>query len=349
MIEAPVIGRLAEFVAIRSVSGEEEQLADRIGLILDGAGVEAFREGRNVWARRGEGSPCLLLNSHLDSVPPVDGWTVDPWVPRVEGDRLVGLGASDAKASVAAMLEAFLTAPLPASGSGTLVFAATCDEETGGEGLEKLAPSIPFDAAVIGEPNGFAPAIAQKGLVKVRLIARGKAGHAARPHLGQNAIVRAAEDILAIRGLELDVEDPLLGKPTATVTVVFGGVRSNVVPDRCEVIVDARTIGGFDNDAMLEAIRTHVSSEVEVLSKRLKPVLGDPGSKIARAASAASGGKPPAGFPSVSDLAHLGGRPGVVFGPGDPAQSHTANESIALAAVAEAPEVYRRCIAAYFA
>lgn len=346
MMDAPVIGRLAEFVSIRSVSGEEEQLADRIGLILDGAGVEAFREGRNVWARRGQGSPCLLLNSHLDTVPPVDGWTVDPWVPRVDGDRLVGLGASDAKASVAAMLEAFLTAPLP---SGTLVFAATCDEETGGEGLEKLAPSIPFDAAIVGEPNGFAPAIAQKGLVKVKLVARGKAGHAARPHLGDNAIVRAAKDILAIQSLELDAEDPLLGKPTATVTVVFGGVRSNVVPDRCEVIVDARTIGPFDNDAMIGAIRARVASEVEVLSKRLRPVVGDPNSKIARAASAASGGEPPAGFPSVSDLAHLGGRPGVVFGPGEPGQSHSANESIALTAVAEAPEVYRRAIAAYFA
>jgi acetylornithine deacetylase len=348
---APVVQRLGELVAIRSVSGEEGPLADRIAEILDGAGVEAFREGRNVWARRGEGSPCLLLNSHLDTVPPVDGWTADPWTPRVENGRLFGLGASDAKASVAALLDAFLTAPLPAPGSGALVFAATCDEETGGEGLEKLAPRIPFgfDEAIVGEPNDFTPAVAQKGLVKVKLVARGKASHAARPHVGENAIVRAAQDILAIQNLELDAEDPLLGRPTATVTVVFGGVRSNVVPDRCEVIVDARTIGGFDNDAMLGAIRTHVASEVEVLSKRLKPVVGDPNSKIARAASAASGGKPPGGFPSVSDLAHLGGRPGVVFGPGEPAQSHAADESIALAAVAEAPEVYRRAIAAYFA
>jgi acetylornithine deacetylase len=344
--EVSIVDRLREFVSVRSVSGEEGPLADRIGEILDGAGVEAHREGRNVWARRGEGANALLLNSHLDTVPPVDGWSADPWHPRVEGDRLVGLGVSDAKASVAAMLDAFLTATVPSSGA--LVFAATCDEETGGEGLEKLAPALVFDSAIVGEPNGFAPAVSQKGLVKVKIVARGKAGHAARPHLGENAIVRAAEDILAIQNMELDAEDPLLGRPTATVTVVFGGVRSNVVPDRCEVIVDARTIGSFDNDAMLGAIRMHAASEVEVLSKRLKPVAGDPSSKIARAASAVSG-RPPAGFPSVSDLAHLGGKPGVVFGPGEPAQSHAANESIPLAAVAEAPEMYRRVIAAYFA
>jgi acetylornithine deacetylase len=343
-----VVDRLRELVAIRSVSGEEEIVADRIAEILEGAGVEARRDGRNVWARRGEGGPTLLLNSHLDTVPPVDGWSADPWSPRLEGDRLVGLGVSDAKASVVSLLEAFLTAELP-GGKGALVFAATCDEETGGEGLEKLAPQLVFDAAIVGEPNGFTPAVSQKGLVKVRLVARGKAGHAARPHLGENAIVKAAEDILAIRNLDLDAEDPILGRPTATVTIVFGGVRSNVIPDRCEVVVDARTIGAFDNDAMLGAIRMHVVSEVEILSKRLRPVVGDPNSRIARAASEASGGKTPGGFPSVSDLAHLSGRPGVVFGPGEPAQSHAANESIPIPMVERAPEIYRRAIQGYFA
>src|SRR5205085_7641695 len=113
------------------------------------------------------------------TVPAVEGWTADPWVPRIEGDRLVGLGASDAKASVAALLEAFLTAPL--AGNVRVVFAATCDEETGGQGLEKLVPHLTFDAAIVGEPNGFRPAIAQKGLLKLKLTARGRAGHAARP------------------------------------------------------------------------------------------------------------------------------------------------------------------------
>ena len=344
-----VVDRLRELVAIRSVSGEEGIVADRIAEILEGAGVEAQREGRNVWATRGESEPTLLLNSHLDTVPPVDGWSADPWQPRVEGDRLVGLGVSDAKASVVSLLEAFLTADLPPGRKGRLVFAATCDEETGGEGLEKLAPQLAFDAAIVGEPNGFTPAVSQKGLVKVRLVARGRAGHAARPHLGENAIVKAAEDILAIQNLDLDANDPILGRPTATVTIVFGGVRSNVIPDRCEVVVDARTIGSFDNDAMLGAIRMHVVSEVEVLSKRLRPVVGDPSSRIARAASEASGGTTPGGFPSWSDLAHLGGRPGVVFGPGEPAQSHAANESIPIPMVAAAPDIYRRTIAAFFA
>ncbi|MEO8430952.1 MAG: M20/M25/M40 family metallo-hydrolase [Acidobacteriota bacterium] len=344
---ATVLDRLIEFVSIPSVSGAEAALADRIAEICSESGTAAERAGRNVWARRGEGPPCLLLNSHLDTVPAAAGWTGDPFSPRLAGDRVIGLGASDAKASVASMLEAFLTAPLPERGS--VIFCATCDEETGGEGLEVLAPRLDFDAAVIGEPNGFLPAVSQKGLLKLKLVARGLAGHAARPHLSENAIVRAAEDILAIQALRFPAEDPHLGRPTASPTIVRGGERSNVVPDVCEVVVDTRTIAAFDNEAMLSAIRAAVGSEVTVLSSRLKPVSGDPAWKIAGAASAAAGGAAIGGFPSVSDLAHVGGRPAVVFGPGEPAQSHAAGESISVAAVLEAPAVYRRLIAAYFA
>lgn len=341
-----IVQRVAEFVSIPSVSGEEARLADRIGEICRAAGVSVSRPGRNVLALRGNGGPCLLLNSHLDTVPPVEGWTADPWSPRIDGGRLVGLGSNDAKASVAALLEAFLTVPLPPSGS--LVFAATCDEETGGEGMEKLACNIEFDDAIVGEPNGFAVAVSQKGLVKLKLTARGRAGHAARPHLADNAIVRAAKDVLAVEALEFGVEDPHLGRPTAAVTVVRGGMKSNVVPDRCELTVDARTIGGFDNEAMIAAIRGAVSSDVEVLSARLNPVRGNPASRIARAALAAVGGSGAGGFASVSDLAHLAGKPAIVFGPGAPAESHRADESIALEALVAAPGVYRKTIAAYF-
>jgi acetylornithine deacetylase/succinyl-diaminopimelate desuccinylase-like protein len=100
---------------------------------------------------------------------------------------------------------------------------------------------------------------------------------------------------------------------------------------------------------MIEAVRGAVSSEVEVLSSRLKPVAGDPDSRIARAALTAVSGARATGFPSVSDLAHLRGRPAIVFGPGTPEESHRADESISLERVLAAPEIYRRTIAAYFA
>lgn len=338
--------RLAEIVAIPSVSGDEKWLAERLAAILLDGGVSVAQDGRNVFARRGDGPPSLLLNSHIDTVPPVDGWTSYPWNPRVEGDRLIGLGANDAKASVVSMLEAFLTAPLPPA--GTILFAATCDEETGGEGLEKLAPQLTFDAAVLGEPNDFGVAVAQKGLVKLKVTARGRSGHAARPHLAQNAIEQAAKDVVTLGSMAFGATDPFLGEPTVAVTMIKGGLRSNVIPDSCELTVDARTIHGFDNDRMVAAVKEAVSGEVEVLSARLKPVAGDPGWSVARAALEAAPGRRVTGFPSVSDLAHLSGRPAIVFGPGTPEESHKADESISLASLAEAPGIYRRLIAAYF-
>jgi acetylornithine deacetylase len=344
---ASIVGLLSELVSIPSVSKNEAAIADRIVGLCRGSGIDAELRGRNVVARRGNGGPTLLLNSHVDTVPPVDGWRADPWTPRVENGRLIGLGANDAKASVAAMLEAFRTVAL--TGPGTLVFAATCDEETGGEGLERLVPDLTFDAAIVGEPNDFSVAVAQKGLVKLRLTARGRAGHAARPHLADNAISRSGRDALALEALDFGIEDPLLGKPTAAVTEIHGGVKSNVIPDVCRMTVDARTIPAFDNDAMVAAIRRAVSSEVEVLSSRLHPVAGDAASKIAHAALAAAGRSRVAGFPSMSDLAHLSGKPAIVFGPGTPEQSHAAEESIGLEALTAAPAIYRRAIEGFFA
>jgi acetylornithine deacetylase len=337
---------LRELVGIPSVSGNEGRIADRIADICAAGGAAAERRGRNVLAARGTGRPALLLTSHTDTVPPVDGWSEDPFTPRLEGNRIVGLGANDAKASVAGMLEAFLTAEIPERGA--LFFAATCDEETGGQGLEALAPELTLDAAIVGEPNGFAVAIAQKGLVKLRLVARGRAGHASRPQLADNAITRAARDVLAIEGLRFEAEDPFLGKPTATVTMASGGVRSNVIPDRCELVVDARTIPEFDNERMVAFVRGAVASEIEILSTRFTPVRGAAEMTIARAALEANPGASIGGFAGVSDLLHVAHVPSIVFGPGSPEASHRADESIALEEVERAPAVYRRTIAAYF-
>ncbi len=338
---------LRDLVAIPSPSGSEERVRDHLARALTGAGHAANVSGRNVWALRGRGGPTLLLASHVDTVPPGSGWTADPWAPREREGRLLGLGANDAKASVASMVSAFLD--WDERSPGRLLLAATCDEETGGQGLERLVHELPrFDAAVIGEPNGFDVAVAQKGLVKIRCTARGRTGHAARPHQAENAIYRAARDVARIEALRFEARDPILGSPTAAVTLVEGGVRSNVIPDECRFTIDARTIPAFDNGRLVEKVRSTVESEVAVLSDRLRPVAGEPDSAIARAALAARFGSRITGFDGVTDLVHVSHVPAIVFGPGTGAASHQPDEWIDLAALDEAPAVYTLLARGFF-
>ncbi len=136
---------------------------------------------------------------------------------------------------------------------------------------------------------------------------------------------------------------------SAAVTMVKGGVRSNVIPDACELTVDARTIHAFDNERDGRGDpRGRILGGGGPLGAAANPSRDDPEWTIAKAALQAAPGSSVVGFQSVSDLAHLGGKPAIVFGPGTPDQSHKADESISLSKLAEAPEIYRRTIAAWF-
>lgn len=346
------IALLREMVALRSVSGEEAPLRDTIARWIAARGLEPRVDGRNVWAVRGAAGPGLLLNSHTDTVPPSPEWTRDPFRPEIEGGRLFGLGANDAKGCLAAMIAAFLDVPDSAIRGGRLLLAATCDEEVWGEGLEKLLPKLPpLDAGVVGEPSHLEVATAQKGLLRADVVARGRAGHASRPHLAENAISKAASAVARIHAIPLAArEHPLLGAPTATVTMIQGGVKSNVVPPECRLTVDCRTVPNCDNAAMAEALRAAVPDcEVTVKSDRLKPIEGPRDSAVALAALAAAGKEKPIGFRGVTDFAHVGkAMPGVILGPGTWDQSHAANESVSVEEVERAARIYAALVTGYF-
>lgn len=123
-----------------------------------------------------------MLNSHIDTVKPVAGWSKDPFAADAgEDDRLYGLGSNDAGASVVSLYEAF-TILSKKSQPSNLIFLASCEEEVSGKnGLElALAELPPIHFAVVGEPTEMQPAVAEKGLMVLDCIALGKAGHAAR-------------------------------------------------------------------------------------------------------------------------------------------------------------------------
>ena len=329
-------------VRIRSLSGNEQGCVDLLRETVPGARVS----GRNIWAVRGDGPRTLLLNSHTDTVPDSPEWTIDPHGAELSDGKVHGLGANDAKGPLAALVCAFLEADLPAD--ARLVRAATCEEEVGGAGLGTLRPELPaIDAAIIGEPTGMEVCSCQRGLLRLRLTARGKSAHASRPWQGENAIEKAARDIGALAALDLP-EHPLLGPATLQATMITGGVRTNVVPPACTIEIDARTIPALDNAALHERVRGIVESEVELVSDRFGPIETAPDAAIVKAALAASKNPTPRAFGGVSDFFHVRDVPAVVMGPGRSDQSHAADEWIEVKQLERGVAIYRETIQRYF-
>ncbi|HEX5137230.1 MAG TPA: M20/M25/M40 family metallo-hydrolase, partial [Planctomycetota bacterium] len=303
--------------------------------------------GRNLVAVRGSGEDTLLLNSHMDTVPASPEWTIDPHGGVLRDGKVMGLGANDAKGPLAALVCAFVKAKVPAS--GRLVLAATCDEETGGEGLGTILDKMPrVSASIIGEPTTLEVCSCQRGLLRLRLIARGKRAHAARPWQGENAIEKAARDVMRLAQLRLPVH-PLLGAATVQATVIKGGVRTNVVPPECTVEIDARTVPELDNKRLFEMVKGVAESEVDLVSERIAPVETAPDARIVQAALAAAGQAVPRAFGGVSDLFHVRAAPGIVLGPGRSEQSHAADEWIEVEQLTRGVDVYVAAIEGYFA
>ena len=337
-----VIDLLTDIVRIPSVSGDEHACRDHLVGWLDARGVTTWASGRNVLAvREGHGpGRGLLLLTHIDVVPVGDGWTRDPWNGAVEDGKVFGRGANDAKSSAAAM--AWVVAHLdPSAFRGRLVVALVCDEETGGEGIEACAHELPpYDAAVVGEPTELDVCPGQRGLFRATLTVNGAQCHASRPWQGENAIVEAAREILALEAMDKGIPDPLLGPATLEATVIAGGTRPNVLPGRCTIEVDGRPTPTFDNTAMAAALHEHLDCDIEIKSNRFLPVRTAPDAEIVQRATAASPTGRVRAFGGVSDFFHVRHVPGVVMGPGTSAASHAANEWVAVDQVHAAVAAY---------
>jgi acetylornithine deacetylase len=284
----------------------------------------------------------------MDTVPVGGGWTRPPHEAVVEGGRVYGRGANDAKGCLAAMIEGLRRAWAKDPPAGRVCLAATCEEETSGQGLSALLPALPrADAAVIGEPTGLEPAVAQKGLLLLEVTASGRSAHAAWGG-GENAVVKAASDVLALESLRFDRRHALLGVPTLAVTRIEGGSRHNVIPDSCRIVLDIRTTPDYSQEELTALVQAAVGGKVTVRSSRLKAVATDPGHPVVRAALKARPGSKPFGSPTLSDWVFLDGIPAVKAGPGDSRRSHTPDEFIEEAELEEGAAFYEALVRAYF-
>ncbi len=357
---------------IRSVSGEEAELADFLAAWWQRRGIAAQRLGNSLLliappapaaapagaaagtAAGGAPKPLLLLDSHLDTVPPGAGWTRDPWDTSPSGGGLLhGLGANDAKGAVVGMIAAFAAfaqVDLPF----TLALALVEGEETRGTGTQEVLAELARQgrtpaAAVVGEPTGLDLAIAQKGLLVLELAAAGTACHAAHAHaLGAaNAARRLAHDLVALEAVDLGPAHPHLGMTTLEPTVVRAGSARNAVPGEATAILDVRTTPALPPAAVVERIRAAVAGQVRVLSERLVPCETPATAAIVEAARRVRPAARLYGSATLSDMVFMQGIPAIKCGPGASERSHTADEFITEAEVVAGARFYTRLVGSF--
>ena len=194
--------------------------------------------------------PSLAWNGHLDVVPVGDpsNWAHGPWEGVVEDGRLIGRGSADMKGPVASALAA--AAAIRRAGidlAGTLTFHLAADEEHMGMYGTKVLwdrGMLEQDACIVGEPSDLRVGLAERGGAWITATARGTAAHGSQPHLGVNAIASMARLVLRLPEVLPDREHPLVGRPTVNAAVITGGSAPNVVPDRCELVIDRRIVPG---------------------------------------------------------------------------------------------------------
>ena len=338
------IGLLSQLIATPSTSRNEKDAADIMEKVLRNYGFTPHREANNVWVigpHFDEQKPTLLLNAHIDTVKPVDSWRRDPFAPTIEGDTLYGLGSNDCGGGLCSLLQTFRMQTEKTQNYNLIYLASAEEEVSGKDGISRALPLLPkIDLAIVGEPTGMQPAVAEKGLMVLDVIAHGKSGHAARNE-GVNAIYEALDDMRWIRDYKFEKVSPFLGSTKMTLTVVNAGTQHNVIPDKCTMLVDIRTNEFYDNEEVYHFICQHLKSEVKAHSFRLKSSRIDPEHPLIKKCVAM--GMKPFGSPTLSDQALM---PFSSFklGPGESSRSHSADEFIRISEIADAIAKYKELL-----
>lgn len=351
--------------------GRELEAAKYLAGVLEGLGCEVeldeFEPGRaNVIARFANGSgPTFAFNSHIDVVPAGADWQHDPFVARIDDGKLYARGACDAKGPIAAMIMA-VGALIDAreKWSGTLMAIFVADEEVGSAGAKHFSAITgqSIDYVVVGEPTSNQPVIAHKGSLRPIVRIHGKSAHSGTPDLGINALYEAAKLVGLVERTHQQVKchhHHLVGHASLTITRLNGGHADNVVPDRCDLMLDRRMVPGesekqvrLDIQAMLDLAASEFGLRCEIVEWKAttggasETELSHPvvTATLAAARRAAGGAEVEVGgFQGGCDLVHFRklGANGVVIGPGSLAVAHQPEEFVPIAELEAAVTLYR--------
>ena len=271
-------------------------------------------------------------------MPANKGYTRNPLDSSVEDGKLFGLGSNDAGGSLVSLLAAFLYFYSKENLNYNLIFAATAEEEISGEnGIELLYPQLGhIDVAIVGEPTQMQMAVAEKGLLVIDCVVKGKAGHAAREE-GENAIYKAMLAIDWFKNYTFKKVSTSLGSVKMSVTIINAGMQHNMVPDVCTFTVDIRINELYTHEEIVSVIKENVAIEFVPRSMRMK----SSGISVLHplVASGQKLGRTMYGSPTTSDKA-LMSCPSLKMGPGDSARSHSADEFIYVEEIEQGIDLY---------
>ncbi|MBI4257524.1 MAG: M20 family metallopeptidase [Thaumarchaeota archaeon] len=375
-----VVRLTSELVKIPSVTGKEGEAADYVEAYMRKMGMETVIDEaapgrRNIVGRlRGSsGSPILIFNGHTDVVPPgdVSRWSVDPFGALIKDGRLYGRGSSDMKGGLASALAAVKSiVDLGLKLKGDVIVEAVVDEEAGGRaGTGRLTIDKPVkgDFVVVAEPTDLELQTAHKGDFGMEIRIEGKSAHASTPEVGVNAIhkmINLTNKILSIpKKNKWDKRaHPLLGPPYITISVIEGGLQRNMIPDRCKIVIDRRTLPKKDSVAIAKKEIEEVISEAKAEDPQLRisynsileleametdvnePIVKNMINAISQATGAVV---KPTGFRAFTDAHFYSenlGIPVVMYGPGRLQQAHSADEYVEISQLIAATKVYEHLI-----
>ena len=367
MVADPVVSLTQQLVNIDTVNppGNEADAVRLLAPILKAAGfsIKEYEYGPNrlsLVAHKGRTDrPSIILSGHLDTVPfGSQPWTNPPLEGGILGDRLYGRGAADMKGGVAVLVTAavefsnrVMDTPV------TLILSA--DEEIGCSGVARLVKDGVLPEAycvLVAEPTSNMPCLGHKGILWLKALFHGKTAHAAFPDLGDNALVKAAQAVIALNGSVFNGKShPVMGEATLVTSRFFSGDNYNSVPDLAEVGIDIRSTVNWSHSAMLKTIDqllAPLAPEIEVLFDLL-PIWTEPANEVVAAVFGAC-------ETVRGELVHprivtfytdggvlgpgLGDVPTIVLGPGNPGMAHKVNEYVPVKELTEGVQIYLKIL-----
>jgi succinyl-diaminopimelate desuccinylase len=365
-----VISLTRELLAFNNINppGNEEEIARFAGKLLTDNGFRTeyyfFGESRlHLIAEKGLSDirPPIVLSGHFDTVPLGNRkWSVDPFGGQILDGKIWGLGSSDMKGGLAAMMLASIKAfeESPPKGGVRLIFSAA--EELGCIGIQQLAKTLKetgsASALIVGEPTSNHPYIGHKGALYLNAVTTGQTAHSSMPHLGDNAIYKAAVSILKAKDFNFKAEkDPLLGFPTINVGRMSGGMNINSVPDHAEFSIDIRSTSKVDQNELLSRLVAELGPETALETLvNMGPVFTDEMNPFVQLVYDICGvdrfnKSIPKTLPYLTDGSVLQrlykGIPTIILGPGQPEMAHQTDEFCYIGKLEESVKIYSEIIA----